>query len=223
MMEVKVENAGVISADRTASPRFVYQQQFHLLLATRHGFAHTSLASPSQSSVFAVGISAELGQAVVPADTHLNWALATRIWRSSGFGHQRNWWRSTSGWHRTHVPMGCGRDNAPGRIRTGIFRLKRPTRYPLRHGGVYMMARSLQGRSWRQRAVLGSIPSAPTSQTSCSRTSSSSTRPPISTIPSPSGRATMREPAPWRISSARPRRAERVIAADPVASSSSSP
>ena len=57
------------------------------------------------------------------------------------------------------------------------------------------------------------------------RTSSSSTRPPISTIPSSRGRARIREPAPWRMSSSRPSRADEgdrrgsggLVLGDPVA------
>lgn len=106
MMEVEIEDAAVISADSTAASRLLDQQPFHFLLATRHGFAEASLATPSQSTTFAVGISAELRQPVVLADPDLNRALAPRVRRPASFADQRNGGRRVTRRHEHMFPYG---------------------------------------------------------------------------------------------------------------------
>jgi hypothetical protein len=61
MMEMEVDDATVVPADGAASPRFLDQQPFHLLLAACHGFANATLATPSQSSILVAGVPPELG------------------------------------------------------------------------------------------------------------------------------------------------------------------
>jgi hypothetical protein len=52
-MEMKVDDAEVVTANRATAPCFFDEQALDLLLASRHGFADTSLAAPSGGTILA--------------------------------------------------------------------------------------------------------------------------------------------------------------------------
>ena len=68
MMEMEVENATVVPADRAPTPRFLYQDASDLLLPARYGLSDTSLAAPAMPTP-TCAVQSELRHTVAAAST----------------------------------------------------------------------------------------------------------------------------------------------------------
>ena len=98
-MEVKVQDAAVISADSAAPSGFSDKGPFDSLMPSGDRFSDATLAAPSSASITAARVQRELGHAVTRALASLHEAASALGWRSTGSCDEGNGWI----WHREHM------------------------------------------------------------------------------------------------------------------------